>query len=124
MINAAGFGHLQKHLGDHITKKLRKRTALPNIHLKFIDDMTLAEAINLEKKVIPNPDPNPPQPFAFHDRTQHIMPVGECQLQEQLNKLLEYCEEHQMLINGDKTKVMLFNTRRKFDFMPKWKIIS
>ena len=51
-------------------------------------------------------------------RTQHILPVEECQLQEQLNKLLEYSEENQMLINGDKSKVMLFNTRHKFDFLP------
>ena len=47
------------------------------------------------------------------------MPKDGCHLQEQLYKLLEYCEEKKMLINGDKTKVMLFNTGRKYDFMPK-----
>ena len=80
LINAAGFDHLQKHLGDHITNKLRNRNTLPNIHLKFIDDITLAEPINLPNSLIPNPDLCPPQPFAFHERTQHIMPVEECEL--------------------------------------------
>ena len=47
------------------------------------------------------------------------MPEDGCQLQDQLYKLLEYCENNQMLINGDKSKVMLFNTGRKYDFMPK-----
>ena len=32
--------------------------------------------------------------------------------------MVQYCEENQMRINTDKTKVALFNTARKFDFMP------
>ena len=119
LINAAGFDHLQHHLGEQLTKPLNKRSPLSNTHLKYIDDMTLAEAINLKRALIPNPDPCPPQPLAYHDRTQHIFPEGDCQLQEQLNKLLEYCEQNEMLINGNKSKVMIFNTGRKYDFMPK-----
>ena len=119
LINAAGYDHLQKHLGDHITTKLSKRTPIPNIHLKYVDDMTLAEAMRLKNTLIPNPDPCPVQPLAFHYRTLHTMPDGGCEMQDQLYKLLEYCEENQMMINGNKTKVMLFNTSRNYDFMPK-----
>ena len=60
LINAAGYDELEKQLGDHISKKLNKRKIIPNIHLKFVDDLTMAEAINVKGSVIPNPDPNPP----------------------------------------------------------------
>ena len=119
LINAAGYDHLVKHLGEHITKKLNKRTPMTNIHLKYIDDMAFAEAIQLKKTLVPNPDPYPARPLAYHDRTLHIMPDGGCEMQDQLYKLLDYCRENQMMINGDKTKVMIFNCARKYDFMPK-----
>ena len=94
LINAAGFPNLERHLGDHITEKLRKRTPLTNIHLKYIDDMALMEAIHLKNTLIPNPEPNPPRPLAYHYRTMHVMPEDGCKLQDQLYKLLEYCEEN------------------------------
>ena len=40
-------------------------------------------------------------------------------MQESLDNLLDYCSKNQMIINGEKTKVMLFNTGRNYDFMPK-----
>ena len=92
---------------------------MTNIHLKYIDDMAFAEAIQLKKTLVPNPDPYPARPLAYHDRTLHIMPDGGCEMQDQLYKLLDYCRENQMMINGDKTKVMIFNCARKYDFMPK-----
>ena len=60
LINAAGYDELEKQLGDHISKKLNKRKIIPNIHLKFVDDLTMVEAINVKGSVIPNPDPNQP----------------------------------------------------------------
>ena len=34
-------------------------------------------------------------------------------------KMVQYCENNMMKINGDKTKVVLFNTSRSYDFTPK-----
>ena len=119
LINAAGFGVLQKHTGEHINTPMNRRTPIPHIHMKFVDDMTLATAINLKKVLIPNTDPNPPRPLAFHDRTEHVLPNEQCRLQEELNNLKDYADMNQMVINEDKTKVMIFNTGRAYDFMPK-----
>ena len=118
LINAAGCGHLQEHIGSHIHKSLNKRTPIPQMHLKYVDDMTEAVAINLKDCLIPNDDPSPPQPLAYHDRTGHILQEGKCQMQEELNNLLDYCNKNEMLINAEKTKVVLFNTSWKYDFMP------
>ena len=122
LINAAGVKHLQKHLGSHITTKLNSRRPLPITHLKYIDDMTMAEALNLRQSLIPNPDVYQPRPLQYHDRTLQVLPEGEFKLQDQLNMLMDYCMTNDMLINKDKTKVMLFNTARDFDFMPKLRI--
>ena len=118
LINAAGYEYLVTNVGQQITRKKNKRTNIPNIHLKFVDDMTLAEALNLRECLVPNPDPNQPYPLAYHDRTQHILPDSSNQMQKQLDRLVQYCTENNMKINKDKTKVAIFNTARKHDFMP------
>ena len=118
LINAAGYPNLEKHLGAKITGKLRKRTPIKNTHMKYVDDLSLAQSLNLKNCLIPNPDPNPARPLAYHDRTHHLLPVGACELQEQLYNLEEYCRTNNMIINKEKTKVMLFNTARIFDGMP------
>ena len=118
LINDAGYENLQKELGEHITTKKNKRQIIPNIHLKFVDDLTMAESFNLKENVIPNPDPNPPRPLAYRDRTLHVLPTEHTPVQDELHKMVQYCEENQMQINIDKTKVALFNTAYKYDCMP------
>ena len=81
--------------------------------------MSIAEAIHLKSKLVTNPDPCPPRPLTYHERTEHVLPNGGFEMQGILNNLLEYCSKNQMMINGDKTKVMLFNSGRNYDFMPK-----
>ena len=119
LINAAGYKHLEKNMGLQMTKKLCKRKPIPSIHLKYIDDMTQAESINLKECLVPNPDPNPAHPFNYHDRIHHLLPVGKLQLQEELMKIVAYCESNQMRVNESKSKVMIFNTGRRYDVMPR-----
>ena len=86
--------------------------------MKFVDDLTFAEAVNVNKCVIKNPDPNPPRPLAYHDRTLHVLPSDQTPMQGELHKMVQYCTENQMRMNSDKTKVAIFNTARNYDFMP------
>ena len=118
LINAAGYEQLEKQLGEHITQKKNRRQIIPYIHMKYVDDLTLAETINVKDCVLTNPDPNPPRPLSYHDRTLHVLPTDQTPVQGELYKMMQYCEENQMRINTDKTKVVLFNTARKYDFMP------
>ena len=114
LINAAGYQYLEKNIGTIITKNALKRKAIQNIHLKYIDDLSYAEALNLKDCVVTNPDPNPPRPFSYHNRTNHVLPPGACILQEQLTQLEKYCQDNQMVINQGKCKVMIFNPHRKY----------
>ena len=119
LINAAGYHNLEKNIGHQITQKKNKRNVMPNTHMKFVDDMTLAGAMNLKECLVPNPDVNQPFPLAYHDRTQHVLPDTKNLMQEHLDNIIQYCQENSMKINHEKTKVVLFNTARKYDFMPR-----
>ena len=110
LINAAGLKEKIKNTGQIITQPMRKR--------KPIDDMTFAESINLKATLIKNPEQNPPRPFNYHERTQHILPKQCYQMQTILDDLKTYTHEHQMRVNEHKTKVILFNSALKYDFQP------
>ena len=118
LVNFAGYQDLEKKLGEHITVTKTKRQIIPKIHLKFVDDLTLATAFNIKDYVIPNPDPNPPRTLSYHDRTLHVVPRDRAPLQAELRNMVKYCEDNNMKINGDKTKAVLFNTSRNYDFTP------
>ena len=81
--------------------------------MKYVDDLSIAQSINLPECLIPNL--NPKRPFEHHDQTNHILPSENYNLQEQLDKLAEYCHVNEMKISEKKTKVMIFNTRKKYD---------
>ena len=98
---------------------MNKRTPLTNAHMKYVDDLSLVQSLNLRECLVPNPDPNPARPLAYHDRTHHLLPTDACQLQEEINRLVTYSENNQMRINADKCKVMIFNTGRKYNGMPR-----
>ena len=47
LINDCGFDHQESKIGITITNK-RKKFANPTMHAKYVDDLTIAEAINLK----------------------------------------------------------------------------
>ena len=59
LVNAVGFPNLEKHLGKKITGNINKRTPKPNIHRKYVDDISLAQSLNMKNCVVTNPDPSP-----------------------------------------------------------------
>ena len=46
-INDAGFPQEIKSLGNKITQHINKRTEIPCCHWKYVDDLTIAEALDL-----------------------------------------------------------------------------
>ena len=118
LINMIGFKDQEKQIGKIITKPLNKRKPMKNIHLKFVDDMTVAESLNLKKQLVPNPNINQGRPLEYHNRTEQSLPESVSQIVPLLNDILDYTNNHKMKINSDKSKVMLFNTARKNDFQP------
>ena len=88
------------------------------IHLKYVDDLTMAEAINLPEQLVKVPASLRPQPDCFHARTGHSLPAQNSKVFKQLVKTQSQAEQNQMTLNFKKTKLITFNPCRTIDFMP------
>ena len=87
--------------------------------MKYIDDLSYVHSLDLKKCLKKNTDMNFPRPLSYHDRTEHYLPESESVIQTQVNKLNRFAEDMDMKINKEKSKVMIFNTSRTFDFLPR-----
>ena len=87
-----------------------------------MDDLTLAEAINLKLNTFQDDD-NLNFPPNFHSRTGHKL-TNPPNMQSKLDEIQNYSDINDMKINTEKTKVMLFNKSTSIDFMPQLRLGS
>ena len=78
LINLVGFGDQNKKVGITITKPLQKRKPMESIHLKYIDDLTVAQSLSLKNQLVLNSDNEKERPLDYHNRTEHMLPRSEC----------------------------------------------
>ena len=97
LINFAGIptDQLSLNIGDQITNK--KRTRMKPTQMNYIDDLSLAIAINLKENLVINPYLQ--RPLAYHERTGHTLPQEKNIMQQQFNDLTCHAKTHKMTIN-------------------------
>ena len=93
------------------------------MHAIYIDDLSEAEAINLKKQLVKNPKKGP-YPLNYHERTEHIYPTYNSFLQNQLHRVENFTSRNLMKINEFKSKVMIFNKSKSYDFQPEFSFSS
>ena len=117
LINEAGLRTAQSRIGEMATSSHRHREIMNERHWKFVDDMTIAKALDLKRDLEHKIDL--PRPLNYRDRTSHVLRKEKQQdMNNTLTGLQQYAVEHKMLINQTKSKAMLFNTSQKYDFLP------
>ena len=72
-INDAGFEEENREFGLRITKAINKRKEIPTKHWKYVDDLTIGEAIDLKRVLESKKDME--KPLEYHNRTEHILPI-------------------------------------------------
>ena len=72
LINDVGFDDQLKNVGDVITCK-RRIKEYNQLHLKYVDDLTIAEAVDMKSQPKSLPIEERPHPDSFHDRTGHCL---------------------------------------------------
>ena len=112
-----GFEKQVNNAGEIITSK-RNMTAVNQKHLKYVDDLTLAEAVDLKEKLVFVPEHQRPMPDLFHAKTGHVLPVEKSHVHRELVRTLDYATDNEMRINYKKTKAMVFNPCYSIDFSP------
>ena len=101
---------------------MNKRTELETKHWKYIDDLTVAEAIHLKRSLTNDDNDTLDKPHTFHNRTNQVLPDEASKVQKQLQEIHEYTTENEIKVNQKKSKVMRFNTARKNNFTPAMRI--
>ena len=72
--------------------------------MKFIDDLSLVESINLKGDLIKDESVQV-HPLEFHRRKGLKLDESKCLTNNILKDITKYAEENDMKINSDKTKV-------------------
>ena len=119
LINDVGFNDQTNNSGEIITCK-KGIKQLNELHLKYVDDLTLAEAIPMKSQLNFVPVEVRPQPDTFHARTGHEFKPVNSRVFKALKQTEKYAEDNKMRINYKKTKLILFNPGTKRDFMPRF----
>ena len=86
--------------------------------MKFVDDMTILEAIDIKEKITKDPNPNPVQPTTYHARTGHYLPPAVSKVHSELVRIQEFSADNLMMVNVNKTKLMIFNPSKTVDIHP------
>ena len=121
LINDVGYSGQVNNVGDLITRK-KKIKEMNVIHLKYVDDLAIAEGVNMKTQLTTVPLAERPQPDTFRARTGHQLDTETSKVFSQLKQIQKYSQENKMKLNVPKTKLMLFNPCRTKDFMPEMKI--
>ena len=121
LINDVGFEGQENNTGEIITSKKNMKT-VNEMHLKYVDDLTLAESINLPAKTVYVPESERPLPDNFHAKTGHTFPVENSRVYQQLVDTKNYAKQNDMKINYKKSKLMLFNPCTAIDFIPDFEL--
>ena len=64
------------------------------IHLNFVDDLTVAESLILKESVKSVPVSNRPQPDSFHARTGHELIPEKSKVLSQIGAVSDYAKEN------------------------------
>ena len=115
LINDLGFKDQKNNLGE-ISTATKLQNVSKEIHLKYVDDFSVAEAINLKKQL--QEVPFNAQPTTFHSRTGHMLPSNNSKVYQQLITTKKFADQNMMKLNFTKTQLMLFNPCSSVDFQP------
>ena len=117
LIDPIKFG-LEEKIGQIVTS--RSFQSMKTSHYKYMDDLTLAEKVDLKKDL--SIDPKIAHPAPFHQRTGHQLIPSKCSTQAKVNEISDFAIENEMKVNKNKCSVMIFNRSKKFDFLPSIKL--
>ena len=117
--NGAGPKPSAERIGKIITQARKKRQPIKEGKKLWVDDLTLTVPIQLAQSLVPDNRTSKIGPVSYHNRTGHILPRTCNKMQNELDQLNEFCRLSKMSISHEKSKCMIFNRRKKYDFMPK-----
>ena len=88
-------------------------------HGKLIDDATIAESIDMDSVLTTQPENYWTRPVTWRERFELGVPESPNNTTAEIDKITKFAKEHYMKMNPKKTKVIMYNPRRRgVDFKP------
>ena len=88
-----------------------------SVTVEYVDDATAASRINLKTYLVPD-NSSRPRPLNFRERCQLVLPSENNPLQYIISEAEKFTKDNKMLINKNKTQVIMFSRSRTLDFPP------
>ena len=85
--------------------------------MKYIDDLSLLQAINLKDLLLPDIQARP-FPLTYNERTAHVLNSSRNPLQQELLDLEKFAERKLLRIKEKNTNLMKFSFSKTMDFPP------
>ena len=95
LINDLGFEGQSNQAGELVTCKQNIRK-INEMHLKYVDDLSLVEAVTLKEQLTEVPIEQRPQPDNFHARTGHTLKPENSKVFSELEKTKMYAVKNGM----------------------------
>ena len=92
-----------------LKEKLTARKPLKKGKVKWVDDMTVMASLHLPTSLVEDTRPDIPRPVPYRSRLGLMLPRENNTMQDELDKLKLYTDEHLMSVNQNKTKVLMYN---------------
>ena len=112
LVNDVGFNDQSNDNGDIITCKKRFKQ-FNELHLKYVDDLALAEAVPMKSQLNDVPPEARPQPDTLHKRTGHQILPEQSRVFNNLKKAEKYASDNLMkmylprfVFNNDEQEVL------------------
>ena len=102
LINDVGFDGQKNQTGEVITCKQNLRK-VNEIHLKYVHDLSLGEAVSLKDQLISIPVNQRPQPDNWHARNGHAFRYEDSRVFKEIERTRNYATENGMKLNKNKT---------------------
>ena len=109
--------------GTLLTSPPEGRKPIEMTHMKFIDDVTIADSVDMDRELKPQEENHWVRPLIKRSRFELAVPEDNNKTNTELKKVSEFAKDNFMKINYKKSNVMLYNPiRRGIDFQPEIKI--
>ena len=124
LFNRAGPPASLTSIGEQVTVPRRRRKPMEKGKVKWIDDKSLMVSLDLATSLVPDTRPDIPRPVPYRGRLGLMLPRETNEMQNELDSLNLYAQDHLMSVNKEKTKIMLFSRQKKYDFLPELQLIQ
>ena len=93
LINAVEFHPQERLTGETMTRAANAHTVIRAMHAKYVDDLTVAEALNIKDVLYVKQENELERQLNHHQRNEHGLKDNVSLVKEQLKKIQDYAEK-------------------------------